>query len=182
MCVGGTALLYFAIPGRVGLALALFVVSFVGFSFGENLAGAFLPEISTPDNIGKISGFGWGLGYFGGLAALLLVYLFLDGGFTLSNLPKLRLAWLVTALFFLVAALPTFLFLKERAPRGTSSVSKYVRDGFLRLAETARSVRHFSELVRFLGVFFFFSMRASPRWSPSRGSTPPTPWDSPPRS
>ena len=156
LCVGGTALLYFAVPGRVGLALALFVVSFVGFSFGENLAGAFLPEISTPDNIGKISGLGWGLGYFGGLTALLLVYFLLGGGFTLSNLPKLRLAWPLTALFFLVAALPTFLFLKERAPRGTSSVSKYVRDGFLRLAETARSVRHFSEVVRFLGVFFFF--------------------------
>ena len=45
MCVAGTAMLYFATPGRVELALAMFVLSFVGFSFGENLAGAFLPEI-----------------------------------------------------------------------------------------------------------------------------------------
>ncbi|HEX9943270.1 MAG TPA: MFS transporter [Thermoanaerobaculia bacterium] len=155
-CVAGTALLYFATPGRVGLALAMFVLSFVGFSFGENLAGAFLPEISTPENIGRISGLGWGLGYFGGLGSLLLVQPLLAGDFAAANLPNLRLAWLATALFFLVAALPTFLFLKERAPRGRGSARQYVRDGFRRLAETARSVRHFSEIVRFLCVFFLY--------------------------
>jgi len=147
LCVVGTAALWFVTPGRVGLALTLFVISFVGFSFGENLAGSFLPEISTPQNIGKISGLGWGLGYFGGLASLVLV------GF----LPNVRLAWPVTALFFLVAALPTFLLLRERAPRGTGTVLQYVRDGFLRLGQTARSARHFSELVRFLSVFFVYS-------------------------
>jgi UMF1 family MFS transporter len=140
----------------VGLALALFILSFVGFSFGENLAGAFLPEISTPRNIGKISGLGWGLGYFGGLGSLLLVQPLLAGDFAAENLPNLRLAWVATALFFLVAALPTFLFLKERAPRGTGTVLQYVKDGFRRLADTARSIRHFSEIARFLAVYFLF--------------------------
>jgi UMF1 family MFS transporter len=157
-CILGTALLYFVVPGRVGLGLLLFVISFVGFSFGENLAGAFLPEISTPKNIGRISGFGWGLGYFGGLACLLLVKPFLNGGFTAANLANLRLAWPVTALFFLIAALPTFLFLRERAPRGTGSAAEYIRAGFRRIAATASSVRHFSELVKFLTVFFIYSM------------------------
>lgn len=156
-CVLGTAALWFVTPGKVGLALILFVISFIGFSFGENLAGAFLPEISTPKNIGKISGLGWGLGYFGGLGSLLLVQPLLAGDFAESNLGNLRLAWVVTALFFMVSALPTFLFLRERAPRGTSSVSQYVRDGFLRLGETARSVGHFSEVLRFLIVFFLYS-------------------------
>jgi MFS transporter, UMF1 family len=155
-CVLGTALLYFVTPGQVGWGLTLFVLSFIGFSFGENLAGAFLPEISTPKNIGKISGLGWGLGYFGGLASLLLVQPLLAGDFAESNLPNLRLAWLVTAVFFLLAALPTFLFLKERAPRGTGTFVRYVKDGFLRLGQTARSVRHFSEILRFLIVFFFY--------------------------
>ncbi|HEX7184961.1 MAG TPA: MFS transporter [Thermoanaerobaculia bacterium] len=155
-CVAGTAALWLVTPGRIWLGLVLLVVSFVGFSFGENLAGAFLPEISTPENIGKISGLGWGLGYFGGLACLLLVQPLLAGGFAASNLPSLRRAWLVTAVFFLLAALPTFLFLRERAPRGTGTVLQYVRDGFGRLAETARSVRLFREMVRFLTVYFFY--------------------------
>jgi UMF1 family MFS transporter len=155
-CVLGTALLYFVTPGRVDLGLALLVLSFVGFSFGENLAGAFLPEISTPANIGRISGFGWGLGYFGGLGSLLLVYPLITGGFTAENAPNLRLAWLATALFFLVAALPTFLFLRERAPRGHRTALEYVRGGFGRVGTTFHSVRRFSELVRFLGVYFLF--------------------------
>lgn len=157
LCVLGTAALWFVTPGRVDLALTLFVISFIGFSFGENLAGSFLPEISTPQNIGKISGLGWGLGYFGGLLSLGLVFPLLQGDFVLENLANLRLAWLVTALFFLIAALPTFLFLRERAPRGSGTIGRYVRDGFARLGQTARSARHFSELIRFLCVFFLYS-------------------------
>ena len=156
-CLVGTALLYFVTPGRVGLGLALLVLSFVGFSLGENLAGAFLPEISTPENIGRISGMGWGLGYFGGLACLLLVQPLLAGDFAASNLTNLRLVWVVTALFFLVAALPTFLFLRERAPRGSGTPMEYVRAGFARLGATWASVRHFAEVVRFLSVFFLYS-------------------------
>ncbi len=157
-CVTGTALLWFVTPGRVDLGLVLFVLSFVGFSFGENLASSFLPEISTPENVGRISGFGWGLGYFGGLVCLLVVFPLLQGGFGPGNLGNLRLTWVVTALFFLVAALPTFLFLRERAVRGTGTALEYVRAGFSRIAATGHSVRHFSELVRFLSVFFIYSM------------------------
>jgi UMF1 family MFS transporter len=157
ICVVGTLLLYFVTPGQAGLGLFLLVVSFVGFSFSENLTAAFLPELSTPENVGRISGLGWGLGYFGGLGCLLLVQPLLAGGFDLDNVPHLRLAWLLTGLFFLVAALPTFLFLNERARRSTRPMGEFVREGFGRLRETARSVRQFSELVRFLSVFFLYS-------------------------
>ena len=159
LCVVGTAALWWVVPGQtgaVGLALAFFVVSNVAFSFGENFAAAFLPEISTPDNIGRVSGFGWGLGYFGGLASLLLVRSKIAAGFTMENLPALRSIWPITAVFFLVAGLPTFLILRERAPRRSESLSYYVRQGFGRLAQTFRSIRHFAELTKFLAVFFVF--------------------------
>ncbi|MEO8276094.1 MAG: MFS transporter [Thermoanaerobaculia bacterium] len=157
LCVGGTAALWFVQPGAIQLALVLFVISNVAFSFGENLTAAFLPEISTPANVGRISGFGWGLGYFGGLASLLLIKPKIDGGFTLENLPNLRLVWPLTALFFLVAALPTFMFLRERAPRRNESLAFYARQGFARLWTTVKSIRHFRELAKFLSVFFVYS-------------------------
>lgn len=156
-CVAGTALLWLVTPGRVGLGLVLLIVSFVGFSFGENLAGAFLPEISTPANIGRVSGLGWGLGYFGGLGSLLATMPLLSGGYNEANLANVRLAWVVTGLFFLVAGLPTFLFLRERVPRGDRTALEYVRAGFSRLSATASSVRQFSEVVRFLFVFFLYN-------------------------
>ncbi|MEP7010612.1 MAG: MFS transporter [Acidobacteriota bacterium] len=156
-CVLFTASLWFVTPGHAVLGLVLFVLSFVGFSFGENLTAAFLPEISRPDNIGKISGLGWGLGYFGGLGSLVLVWPLLKGDFVLPNLENLRLVGVATAAFFLVAAVPTFVFLKERAPRGSASLGTYVRAGFGRLGQTAHSIRRFSELGRFLTVFFVYS-------------------------
>src|SRR5512134_1408709 len=106
--VGATAALWLVRPGQILPAIVLFVVSNIAFSFGENFAGAFLPEISTPANVGRVSGFGWGLGYFGGLLSLALVFPLVRGGITLDNYENLRLVWPVTAAFFLVAALPTF--------------------------------------------------------------------------
>lgn len=158
VCVAATCALWFAVPGAVVLALTLFIVSNVAYSIGENIAGAFLPEISTPQNIGWVSGFAWGLGYFGGLACLLLIRPLLAGGFDLTNLDGLRLTWVVTGLFFLLAGVPTFIFLLERAPRGEPrSFMTYGRLGFARLAATARSVRHFRDLTRFLIIFIIYS-------------------------
>lgn len=159
LCVLGTASLWFVVPGArgaVGLALVLFVISNIAFSFGENFTAAFLPEISTPATVGRISGFGWGLGYFGGLASLLLIKSRIDGGFTLENVPALRSIWPLTALFFLVAALPTFLLLRERAPRRSEPLAYYVRKGFGRLRSTYGAIGHFRELAKFLAVFFVF--------------------------
>jgi UMF1 family MFS transporter len=156
-CVVGTALLALVGPGDVALALALLVVSNVAFSFGENLAGAFLPEISTPHTIGRISGLGWGLGYFGGLASLLLISRLIAPGFGADNLANLQRAWLMTAAFFLVAGSCTFMLLGERARRGPRrSLFGYVRVGFARLATTAREIRHFAELGKFLIAFFLY--------------------------
>jgi UMF1 family MFS transporter len=158
LCIAGTAALGFVEPGQIWLAMALFVVSNVAFSFGENFAGAFLPEISTPATIGRISGFGWGLGYFGGLASLALAFPLAKRGITLENYANLRLLWPLTGLFFLVAGLPTFLVLRERAPRRSESLAYYVRNGFGRLAGSFRASRQFGQLVRFLAVFFLYSI------------------------
>ena len=158
LCVAGTAALWWVEPGFVVLGLALFIVSNLGFSFVENLVASFLPEISTPANIGRISGFGWGLGYFGGLACLILNRPLLTGGPVVDNLHNLRLVGPVTAAFFLIAALPTFLFLRERAPRSPArSIAEYARASFGRIAATARELRRFSDLARFLTLFFLFS-------------------------
>lgn len=156
-CVAGTAMLALVGPGDVALALGLLVVSNVAFSFGENLAGAFLPEISTPQTIGRISGLGWGLGYFGGLASLLLISGLIAPGFGADNIANLQRAWVVTAVFFLLAGSCTFLLLRERAAHGPRrSLVGYVRVGFARLATTAREIRHFAELGKFLIAFFLY--------------------------
>ncbi len=158
LCCLGTAALYFVTPGALVLGIILFVISNCAYSFGETLVGGFLPEISTPENIGRISGFGWGLGYLGGLASLILVKPLIAGGFTEANLPGLRMVWIVTALFFFLGALPTVFFLRERIERRSGrSVRAYAAEGFERIAATWRSMKQFSELAWFLVAFFIFS-------------------------
>ncbi len=157
LCVASTAGLYFAVPGRVVSALALFVLSNVAFSLGENFTSSFLPELSTPENIGRVSGFAWGLGYVGGLASLAAIFPLVRGDFVAANLPRLRLVWPVNALFFLVAGIPTFLLLRERAlPTPGRSWTDHAVAGVRRVAETLRDIRPFSQLARFLVAFFFF--------------------------
>lgn len=161
LCCFGTAALYFVTPGALVLGIVLFVVSNCAYAFGETLVGGFLPEISTPQNIGRISGFGWGLGYLGGLGSLILVKPLIAGGFTEANLSGLRTAWIVTALFFFIGALPTIFFLRERSERADASQSRSVgahaADGFKRIAATWGSLKQFSELAWFLGAFFVYS-------------------------
>ena len=68
--VGACALLFFVQPGAVALGMLLFIVGTVGFEGGYVFYNAFLPEVSTPRTIGRVSAWSWGTGFLGGLAAL----------------------------------------------------------------------------------------------------------------
>ena len=69
-CVLFTALLYYAGPGAVALSLVLLILSNYFFGAGENVIAAFLPELADSRAMGRVSGWGWSLGFVGGLSAL----------------------------------------------------------------------------------------------------------------
>ena len=110
VCSVATASLYFVGAGEIAAAIGLVALANLAFSFSENLCSGFLPEISTPETAGKISGYGWSFGYFGGLLSLVLALMIFKSG-------EGRAPWtfLMTGAFFMIAALPTLLLLKERA-------------------------------------------------------------------
>ena len=45
------------------------------YSVGENINSSFLSQISTTSKVGKVSGVGWGIGYFGGIFSLIIALL-----------------------------------------------------------------------------------------------------------
>ncbi|MBI4865222.1 MAG: MFS transporter [Candidatus Riflebacteria bacterium] len=158
-CCFATSLLYFVRPGDAWLGLALFVLANLAYSAGENFNASFLPELASAEDMGKVSGYGWALGYFGGLFALLLCYPFTQGAFDLANEANLRITSLVTAAFFFVAGLPTFMLLKERAvAQSLPPGSTYLRVGFSRVMSTLGEIRRFRQLFRFLLVFAIYNM------------------------
>jgi UMF1 family MFS transporter len=113
-CVLATAALSLCGPGDVALALAIVVVGNFAFGMGENLIAAFLPELVRREAMGKVSGWGWGLGYLGGLLVLALCLWWIQT----SSAPKAESVpqtMLITAVAFALAVLPTMLLLRERA-------------------------------------------------------------------
>jgi len=152
-CVLFTGLLALIGPGDVALGMALIVASAFMFATGENLIAAFLPEIAKTEDMGRISGYGWSLGYFGGMLVLGLCLMYIAwaearGQGAAQFVP---VTMLITAGAFAVAALPTFLWLRERArPQPLPAGAGFVRVGFARVRETLAHARHYRDLFRFL--------------------------------
>ena len=152
-CVVFTALLSFVGPGDVTLAMVLVILATVMFASGENLIAAFLPEISPPETMGRLSGYGWALGYLGGLLALVLCLAYItyaeNQGMDASH--YVPVSTLIVAVLFGIAALPTLFWLRERSMATQSIKDLHVmRMGFDRLKTTLRQARMHTDLFRFL--------------------------------
>jgi UMF1 family MFS transporter len=157
ICIACTALLTFVKAGDIWTGLILFGLANIAFDLGFLFCSAFLVEITTPEKMGRISGYGWGLGYLGGLASLALAYPFIKGGFDEANLPLYRLSFAVTAGFFLLASLPTFWWLKERARSQPSTGESAWKEAFARLAQTAHHIRRYRDLGVYLIAYLIYT-------------------------
>ena len=152
-CVVFTAALALAGPGSVATALAFIILSNFFFGTGENLIAAFLPELADSNAMGRVSGWGWAFGYFGGIVSLGLCLFFIqmsqkDGHGAAYFVPA---CMLITAAFFAVAAFPTFVFLKERAVPQPSAA-----DPWARIFDTLRQANRYRDLRRFLVCILFY--------------------------
>ncbi|MBC8389966.1 MAG: MFS transporter, partial [Actinobacteria bacterium] len=107
-------LLYFLGSGMIATAMILFIASNFFYQTSMMFYNSFLPELSNKDNTGTVSGFGFALGYLGGLITLLIIFPLIRGGLEAQNLTGLRLTFVITAVFFLVFSIPSFLFLKDK--------------------------------------------------------------------
>ncbi|MEY5098114.1 MAG: hypothetical protein RJA36_833 [Pseudomonadota bacterium] len=153
-CVLGTAALALAGPGGIAVALVFLVLSNFCFGTGENLIAAFLPELAEPDSLGRVSGWGWGLGYVGGLLSLgaCLGYITWAKGQGAGAAQFVPACMLITAGLFALASAPTFLLLRERAaPQAAASESAWAR-----VLDTLRHARRFRDMRRFMVCIVFY--------------------------
>ena len=117
LCVASTALLSLAGPGRILIAIIALVVSNFFFQAGVALNSAFLPELARPSAYGRVSGFGWSVGYLGGLLSLgiCLVYVLFAQERGLASRDYVPVTMWIVAVTYALAATPMFLFVRERA-------------------------------------------------------------------
>jgi MFS transporter, UMF1 family len=150
-CVLFTAALYWVGPGDVVLAMVLIVLSNYFYGTGENINSAFLPELAQANALGKVSGWGWSVGYLGGLTSLAVALGYVKWAQVAgqSAADFVPVAMVLTALIFAIASVPTFLFLRERAiaiPRSTHSLRESLQQFFASL----RGLKSFPDFARFL--------------------------------
>lgn len=163
--VVATALLALVGPGDVVSGIALYVVASIGFEAGYVFYNSFLPDVSTPKTIGRISGWAWAVGYAGGLLSLVLAGPLISrplrgvgGRLDPEAVSGRQMSFLLVAAFFLVFALPAFFWLRESLPQGRlAGLRDYATVGFRRTAETLRHLGRYRETGRFILASLFFT-------------------------
>jgi UMF1 family MFS transporter len=153
-CVLATASLAWVGPGAVPLAVGLIIVSNVCFAWGESLIAAFLPELARPVAMGRVSGWGWSLGYVGGMLSLglCLSYVLWAQSRGQSASEFVPVTMLITAAVFALAAASTLLLLRERArPVKASAGSQGLGRAMAQLRQTFREARQYQDFMWLLG-------------------------------
>jgi UMF1 family MFS transporter len=159
-----TALLWFTLPDTADImwALVLVVLATIAFEFGMVFYNAMLPDIAGPDRVGRVSGWGWGLGYVGGLSCLVIALF----GFVKTDTPlfgistedaaHVRAVVVLAAAWFGLFSLPLFLFTPDRPSAGRGA-ARAVREGLATLRATLRDIRDHATIMRFLVAHMLYA-------------------------
>ncbi|MDD3464815.1 MAG: MFS transporter [Candidatus Cloacimonetes bacterium] len=149
LTIASTSLLFFAGKGDYILGMILFIIA--NFSFNSALVfyDAFLPEVSTPETIGKISGLGWGLGYLGGLVSLLVALLLVNKG-------AYRWIWPMNAAHIFLFSLLTFILLKEK--KVATPKTNYLKVAVDRIVFSLKHIRKMPDLLSYLFSYFLYNV------------------------
>ncbi|MFO7982480.1 MAG: MFS transporter [Desulfuromonadales bacterium] len=156
--VGATGLLFFAGPGHYLVAAGLFVVANVGFATSNVFYNAFLPALARGEEMDRLSARGFAFGYIGGGLMLLLAFTIIQWhpvfGFPDKGLAT-RAAFVLTALWWGLFAIPTFRLVKEEA--FVHSPARMPQKGLLDYLRTLADIVRYPQLLLFLIAFLFYN-------------------------
>lgn len=160
----GSALLWFVRPDNADAFLLLWLVgvSVVAFEIGMVFYNALLPTLVPRSHVGRVSGWAWGLGYFGSLGGLVLVlFVFVQVetppfGLDAAAAEHVRIAGPAVALWLCLFCLPLFMWTPDPPGRGLAAKTA-VREGLVVLARTLRALPQHGQLARFLLARMIFT-------------------------
>ena len=156
-CIFASCLLWFVKPDPTFVLLALVTVGLANFFFEMSMVfyNSMLSGLTDKGHLGRVSGWGWGLGYFGGLFCLALTLVGLVDadmswfGFKKETAEHIRAATLLVALWYAVFSIPLFLYTPDRLARKVS-IFKSIKKGFKNLRTVFYQLINNSNIVKFL--------------------------------
>jgi UMF1 family MFS transporter len=150
-----------AFQTRVLWAVLFFVIANYAYQGALVFYNALLPQVSTPQTMGKISGYGVALGYVGAIVGLILVMPFNEGSIFGIRVPFIHgggrgATFVPTGLLFLLFSIPTFLFVRDRVQGGHGKLKVRWGEGLRRVWEGLANTAKYPGVVRFLIAKFFY--------------------------
>ncbi|WP_448204391.1 MFS transporter [Azospirillum sp. sgz302134] len=149
-------------PSYALFALVCVVIGTVAFELANVFYNASLTALAPPAMIGRLSGWGWGIGYFGGLVCLVVaLFVFVKSPAPLFGLlgtaeqAPVRATALLAAVWYALFALPFFLWVPDEPPTGLG-IGQAAREGVATLRRTLAEARRHRNLVRFLVASAFY--------------------------
>lgn len=155
LAVISTAFLWFAYPrlSSTYFTLACVVMGTIGLEVALVFYNAFLPHIAPKKYLGRISGWGWGAGYLGGILALTIaLFVFVKGKgtwFDTDTAEQVRICGPFAAVWYLVFSLPFFIMAKD-IPSGSKNLTSAVRSGWRELFNTLKKLPKEKNMLMYL--------------------------------
>lgn len=148
LCVVAVAGFTLLGPGAIIAGFALIIVANIGMEGGLVFYNSFLPHIAPPDRQGRVSGWGFGVGYAGSILSLLIAL-------PLAKAGRFDAIWLMVAGFFALFSLPAFLYLPPDPKTAVSPIKASVQ-GFSKALQTLREIVRNREARKFLLAYFIY--------------------------
>lgn len=158
-----SAILFKFKPGQTIEALFWFIIANFAFEMGMVFYNAFLPDIAPPGKIGRISGYGWSLGYVGGLLAMIVALIgFVNPeipwfGFSTENGENIRATNLLVAAWFFIFSIPIFLWVKENKSGISKPGEKIIASSIKQLVSTFHEIKRYRQIIRLLLARLFYN-------------------------
>ena len=149
VCIAAVACFAALTPGAVITGFLLIVLANIGMEGGLVFYNSFLPQIAPADHQGRVSSWGFGVGYAGSILSLLIALPLAQGG-------RFGLIWPITAAFFAVFSLPAFLLLpRDQTTRDLSAPQAAVM-GFKNACSTLSEIWRRREQRKFLIAYLIY--------------------------
>ena len=150
-----TGLLFFVQKGDVIMGMVFFILAEIGYRGAQVFYDALLVDVSTPETIGQVSGKGWAMGMLGGIGCLLIVLVPIQ---LIGGTLMVRLAFVITAIYFALSSIPLFLRVKQiNEPEKLESGESTLVHAFKKLGQTFKDVKRFREFIKYSIAFLVYN-------------------------
>jgi UMF1 family MFS transporter len=155
LCILATASLYFTGSSMIFWGIFILILANIGFEAGLVFYDAFLPELTSERSYGRVSGYGFAMGYIGSLITLIIVFPLYEAGFEPANLFNIKISFVIAAILFFIFALPLFIFVPDKQYKKKFEPFFFL-EGYKRLKSTFNDFQKYSNVAVFLLAYFLY--------------------------